>query len=884
MLGTSPLSSTPLSSPGGVAYTLACGSGSLSINGQAAGFNFNRVLNAAQGSLAINGQNVTLSTNTQRVLPCDHGSISITGQAVNLFRGYKLPAAQGSIAINGQNVGLKFDRRLTAAFGSLTINGQALGLHYNRILHCVYGSLSITGFAQSFLVLINTSAAFNGSTTFLAFPDINAAETPGLNFIIDLLPSSATAQVRELAARLTVDGDNIPIRDFSHSRYRGRIDDQVQITLADIADKDAIMRDAAITFETGEKLSSVWTWTKLIDSGYSNTSNYRIEQKGDVFSFVGLSPLHQRLNKTAEKDWVIFDPLRVTYTAGDFEIIYDSDGRSYTTTLTSVSGLRLYDLLTLLFVNVAGFSAVKTNIPNFRITSLNLKAGRPLIEAIAAEIGMYKPDFEDIGGTLWIRDTTWRHPSGWPAPQEVPISRAKQIGIDTEYSRVDAIELQYTEYRDNYDYVTQRTPAPNVAVADNNGQQITTTTTTVYLDYFRLSNPNRPVKTEKARVHTIVQDAAGWVFEDSMEYFYYALSDSSYFNKGDLGWRTKTINKKIPVLTGDHLPVLQKVETEDERFYWRGHPLELDKKFRYRKLMLVRGLIAVDTVNQQLDQDYKKKLVEVYRAGNLTEDMDIEEGPIQTFDEWVTPVTIDDVFIQNQEIDHLAKLTTTSYGEERVGDVGRSSFVNVSKIMYVFETDTSLRTAERIEPLNAGQLPPTFGIALARRELSNLKLRSKRMGLDVAGFDNFLNKGVPVAPTGRAAASLNVFDIDEIVTSGNSQGYQTQIRGTQSDDSGDPVVPTLVPGGTAYFSIASGQQKVLPIQVPCQTGFFLRGDVVAGLTVEARKQGDVSWINIETTPIDLSADDGDTVTYELRLTAGTITVRSRIQLPVTVGP
>lgn len=55
-------------------------------------------------------------------------------------------------------------------------------------------------------------------------------------------------------------------------------------------------------------------------------------------------------------------------------------------------------------------------------------------------------------------------------------------------------------------------------------------------------------------------------------------------------------------------------------------------------------------------------------------------------------------------------------------------------------------------------------------------------------------------------------------------------------------------------------------KIECRTGYKLRCFPVANLTVESRKSGDVSWIDIETTPIDLSADDGNLITYEFRFT------------------
>jgi hypothetical protein len=753
----------------------------------------------------------------------------------------------------------------------------------------VYASAALdcsVGLSANANLILGGLAVINATVSLVGHADIQTPEQFELRLIVDLLPTSGSGQVRELAARLTVDGVVVPMAGFTYTRLRSRIDDQLQATLADIADRTRITRNSQITFELGEKISGTWQWRTMMNSGYSNSSNYSVEQKGDTFTFVGLSPMRQKLNKTAEKNWVIYDPTRVTLTAADFDLIYDSDGRSYETTLTPVAGLNVEDLLDLIFRQTAGFSAVKTNLPakQIRITRLDIRAGDALIKGIASEIGMYAPDFDDLGGTLWIRDTTSRYPSGWPAPQTVAISRSKQLAIDTEHSRVDALEMTYSEYKDAYDYVAYRV-LDDVQTVDNAGVQVTTTTTTTYIDYYRNSNPFRPVNTERAQVHTVIQDAFGWVIEDSTENFYYFLSSGDYYNKGDLGWRTKVVNQTVPVLSGDHHPLLQTVQTEDEKFFWRGHPFELDKKFRYRRLLTIKGLIAVDSENQQLGKDYKRALTAVYDSGNLTESMTIEEGAIKTVDEWVVPLSREDVRINVTEIDHLSNRTTRSTTEERVGDIGRSALVNVQRTMYVFPDNTFSRTTDRIETFNAGPLPPTLGVPLARRVLDNRKNKPQKFQLEVAGFDNAFSKGVPVAPTGRAAADLGIFEIDDIVVTGSDQGFVTQLRGDEAVAAGAPttVLPSVQPGGSGYFAIYSNDQKVLPVNVECHSGLFLRCDVVPNLVVEARKQGDSTWVDIEAAGLDLTAYDGTIQIFEIRLTLGTITAQDRAAFRIYVS-
>lgn len=55
-------------------------------------------------------------------------------------------------------------------------------------------------------------------------------------------------------------------------------------------------------------------------------------------------------------------------------------------------------------------------------------------------------------------------------------------------------------------------------------------------------------------------------------------------------------------------------------------------------------------------------------------------------------------------------------------------------------------------------------------------------------------------------------------------------------------------------------------RIECKTGYYLSCEAVADLTVEARKFGASSWTDIEMTPIDLSADNGNVIVYEFRFT------------------
>jgi hypothetical protein len=87
---------------------------------------------------------------------------------------------------------------------------------------------------------------------------------------------------------------------------------------------------------------------------------------------------------------------------------------------------------------------------------------------------------------------------------------------------------------------------------------------------------------------------------------------------------------------------------------------------------------------------------------------------------------------------------------------------------------------------------------------------------------------------------------------------------------------------SANFAMRSGEVSTATIQIDCLDGYSLFGSAVADIAVEARHGTSGAWTNIETTPIDLSAYDGQLETFQVRFTAGTITARTARTVPLTV--
>lgn len=87
---------------------------------------------------------------------------------------------------------------------------------------------------------------------------------------------------------------------------------------------------------------------------------------------------------------------------------------------------------------------------------------------------------------------------------------------------------------------------------------------------------------------------------------------------------------------------------------------------------------------------------------------------------------------------------------------------------------------------------------------------------------------------------------------------------------------------SAYFPLESEDVQIFQIQVDCRDGEELRAGV-SDVTIEARVSGIGSYANITDSPLDLSAYDGETKTFDIRLTAPEVTAFERQRIVIANG-
>jgi hypothetical protein len=85
-------------------------------------------------------------------------------------------------------------------------------------------------------------------------------------------------------------------------------------------------------------------------------------------------------------------------------------------------------------------------------------------------------------------------------------------------------------------------------------------------------------------------------------------------------------------------------------------------------------------------------------------------------------------------------------------------------------------------------------------------------------------------------------------------------------------------------SIDAGAQETFTIPVDCaaDTILTLSPRTVPNLTIEARRVGDIAWIDLSSFDVDLSPWDGTTQDFEIRITAGSVATLTHTHFEIAV--
>lgn len=629
---------------------------------------------------------------------------------------------------------------------------------------------------------INVASVAEWTASATASPTMNEPERFQFQILVNMLADPITGD-RMYRQKLTVDGTEFEVADWSFKRSKDSLRQELTITLNDVDQGALITKDSVVTFQVGIGVrpfaDANFTWYTLLDGGYANDSSLTMvppEDGADDFTLLALSSMQRKLNRTPETDLVIYDPNVVAVDESDFRVTYDDYGRAFTTEIVAVPGLTMKLLFEEVLRDRCGFTSVQTNLPTLKwpLSRVDFQGGEAYIKPIAPKIGMYKPSIiENADGSLQIRATRAIYPAGFPTPEGLTLSDTYKRSVATNYLRTDMIEMVYNLWTYEYDYTGTRQDLEQFD-SDNDGEHVTTTITTNVIEYYRYSNPTTPIHEETASIQTIVTRDDGWVMENSLEQFYYDGVERIR--------SSKTLQVPVPDITDPSFPsILQLVQTEEETYEYKAVPFQPSKVYQSRRLKKIFGLIAVNAQNPRIDgTPFREALADSHQRGNLEDGVTIESGPIRDEDETTTIVTKDRVQIRVIETDHLSAMTNPrrSFRQTRVGDIGRSVLVNDQRWMWIFDAENVARTQNFKKTVNIGELPPLEGRKLCK-QLLYIDKNLPRTVSDTIDLDPALTEGAVKTLYKRDGTSIGIYEITSVTHRGSEAGHFTDFTAEQ---------------------------------------------------------------------------------------------------------
>lgn len=610
-----------------------------------------------------------------------------------------------------------------------------------------------------------------------ASPSIKKQPESSLRLNLTLLPANPAGNYQEIKTRLLLDGVELPIKSFSLDAPRDASGTRLEIGVSRISDRQLIQNASLFSFDIGvvQPDGSV-VWKRYIDGGtlaaLSHSIGWTGDAPSDTLSFSTLNALADRISKAPNNNLTIYDPFRVDPPTNTEDILTDTAGNLYPDQSQAVADLSLHTLMSMIFVGRCGFSGIKTNLPDYPIRQARFEVTAGWFSGVAPHIGQFDPLIFELAGEIWIIDATIALPNGFPAPRQLSVSRYKAASFAHQYQLTDGFILSYSE-SDVFDYFTQRIETDVDSSPDDVFDPTYTKTTTkrTFHDYRNNANPSVILKTDLIKEERTVTGTFGDVLGKTVM--------QRYFD--GLGREQKTVKEiwnRVPDLPAGTDLTLKLVKTETYQVYYLQHPLEPRKQYIGKTERSVTGLIAVDSENKYLDENFEQDFAKAHEVGNLSSGMDVRSGAIEKITERIYPQPNGVVITETVREDLIRKLTSRSQTETKSGDVGISSQTSRQRRLIVLANDTAERSGKPLGTLAGGELPLELLIPLARRKQARGISGAAEPAVDFDGVDQSIDKGSTHTIIGRSGEQLGVLMVEGYRITGEELGTDSQMIST----------------------------------------------------------------------------------------------------------
>jgi hypothetical protein len=635
--------------------------------------------------------------------------------------------------------------------------------------------------AEGFLSFSATAAIRNlkrkFAQGFLSFSSIATTstiepESAELLIIADLLPAPAAAgaNIQILGARLAINGVDVPIRSFRFTGQAGSADETFQATLSKPY-RAQVPIGATFTFD----IYSGGVWQTRF-SGVFGSRSYSIAFDGDSLQITSASSPADKLAKCPKKPVVYYDSITVgTLREEANDVLTDDVGHTYPTEFHDVTGLRLYTLLQWAFVTVCGFSAYRTNIPDFAIPRADFQFGQPVLSTIKALIGMYDPVLFELNNEIWILDSTLALPAGF-TPRTIGADAYKDFSAESgpDSGNLDGLIVNFLE-TDTGDFYTQRFINPDPSTSGTSGMP-GYVETHIEQEYYDYRNSGDPTVVVRSVLKSETKETFDYTGEQIGE-------EKSIFDFDSLGRATgyqKAVKSFMPNpnFYGDPY---QLQDVRDERQEVLMTTDSIGRTRITERQTRISALVAIDSDNTYQEVAFKQDAMEAHKAGNLKDGMTSSFEPVKTITERFTNLNNGQTSVTVTTIDHLRGGLTESTSE---ADAGESLITNrqKSRRMIVWRsgfdhlsTDVSQR---KLRELHIGPLPIKFGKPLAIRKLARATAGKGTASVSLFGFDSAVRRGATLRLLDRSNSALGDFFIMGFEITGSGLGTPAAYIGT----------------------------------------------------------------------------------------------------------
>ena len=609
-------------------------------------------------------------------------------------------------------------------------------------------------------------AGFGGQSSFTANLSIIGTVGETTTTFEEYLPSTGSFAMYG-TARLLCNGSEVPITGFDYNEAAGEMGGELSVDLA-VPDKSLIPLAGDFTFQIGLWNGTSVDWETLVSGGKLQGRNYTvgITRKGnkpaptDSLSFSARESLKDKWNLAPENPTTIYDGTKVEMNdvTDTTNAVFDYATKQAILPVNERrDGLNLYFILDKVYVEQCGFASVKTNIPNYPISRVDITPEAGWHGSIAGLVGMFRPKYTvDADNNLWITYAGAPLPGGFTP---ISISLANYQNLSESLPILERTNALYVSYKvditaDGVDHedVTRTEPIKKFGTfGDANYKEIHVTRTVT--EYFPVGErTNILASLEKNVTTTIVGQYAstfGTMQSDVLQVFY----DSTGRKTG----HHRTVESLVPVPPDGTLQ-LTTTQIEDSEVSYRQNPLNPSESIEDYVVTRVQGSVLTKGDEQYQGEDFKMPLVDAHRNGEVdySSNQTLSLLPIRTKIEQYQVRNDGQATMLVTEIDEIANTTSFSEAEPRVGDLGVKPRKELTKTVLLRVPGTT-SDGRRIPIYSTGEVPPTVAIELGKQELNRRNKGLNRYSLALTGVHTGIKQGSVVIPEDRSAPFERIF-------------------------------------------------------------------------------------------------------------------------------